>query len=344
MNFKRNSVIALYLAGKSQPAIVRELQHLRVNKMFVYRTITRYNDTGSIKKRGGCGPKRTATSPEMVQRVRCRIQRNPRQSARKMATSLGISRERLAHILKTELKLKPLKIQKVQELTPAQKKTRLERCKALKGLLVNGALPNIVFSDEKIFTVQQYVNKQNDRVWLPGRSNDNLEQRIATRKQAPEHVMVWAAVSAENRSRLVFIDQGVKVNQDIYLQKVLKDVLVPWATKTYGNRAWTFQQDSAPSHKARKVQQFLRNSVPGFISSQQWPPYSPDLNPMDFSIWSILEAKVSSKKHHSLEALKASLQREWNRIPQSHIRAACDAFIRRLDDVIRAKGGYIEIC
>lgn len=48
MEFKRNSVIALYLAGKLQPAIVRELSHLKVNKMFVYRTIKRYNDTGSI--------------------------------------------------------------------------------------------------------------------------------------------------------------------------------------------------------------------------------------------------------------------------------------------------------
>ena len=50
MYFKRNSVIALYLAGNSQPAIVRELKHLKVNKVFVYRTITRYN-TGSIAKR-----------------------------------------------------------------------------------------------------------------------------------------------------------------------------------------------------------------------------------------------------------------------------------------------------
>lgn len=49
MDFKRNSVIALYLAGKSNAAIVKELQHLKVNKMFVSRTINRYKDTGSVK-------------------------------------------------------------------------------------------------------------------------------------------------------------------------------------------------------------------------------------------------------------------------------------------------------
>ena len=37
--FKRDSVIALYLAGKPQVALVRELQHLNVNKSFVSRTM-----------------------------------------------------------------------------------------------------------------------------------------------------------------------------------------------------------------------------------------------------------------------------------------------------------------
>ena len=32
MEFTRNSVIALYLAGKSQPPIVHELKQLNVNK------------------------------------------------------------------------------------------------------------------------------------------------------------------------------------------------------------------------------------------------------------------------------------------------------------------------
>ena len=80
MELKRNSVIALYLSGKSQPAIVRELSHLKVNKMFVYRTIKRYNDTGSIAKRYGGGRKKTATSPERVQKVMARREQNPRRS------------------------------------------------------------------------------------------------------------------------------------------------------------------------------------------------------------------------------------------------------------------------
>lgn len=176
MEFKRNSVIALFLAGKPQPTIVRELQHLNVNKVFVYRTIKRYNDTGSIGKRNNGGPRRTATSSEMVRKVKKRIVRNPKQSANKLARDLNVSAASVRRMLKIDLQLKPYKIQKVQDLTPAQKKTRLERARVLKALAASGDLPNIVFSDEKLFTIQQFVNKQNDRVWLAGKSTDNLEQ------------------------------------------------------------------------------------------------------------------------------------------------------------------------
>lgn len=227
MEVKRNSVIALYLTGKSQPAIVRELKHLKVNKMFVYRTITRYNDTGSIAKRYGGGPKKTATSSDMVRKVKARIERNPRRSGRKMAAELNISRERMQHILKNVLRLKPLKFQKAHDLTPQQKKVRLERAKELLRLHESGSLPNIVFSDEAPFLIEQHVNKQNDRVYLPERSYENLHLRTATRKQAPPFVMVWAAVTTDGRSPLVFLDRGVKINTNVYRETVLEAVLKP---------------------------------------------------------------------------------------------------------------------
>ena len=52
---------------------------------------------------------------------------------------------------------------------------------------------------------------------------------------------------------------------------------------------------------------------PNFISAD-WPPYSPDLNPMDYSIWSILEGRACAKPHKNLEALKQPLQRGWDRM------------------------------
>ena len=41
------------------------------------------------------------------------------------------------------------------------------------------------------------------------------------------------------------------------------------------------------------------------------PPYSPDLNLLDYSVWSILEAKACAKPHKSLHALRRSLEAAW---------------------------------
>jgi len=48
-----------------------------------------------------------------------------------------------------------------------------------------------------------------------------------------------------------------------------------------------FMQNSAPSHRAKATQIFLRDNTPDFISSQEWTPHSPDLNPLDYSVWDI---------------------------------------------------------
>uniref|UniRef100_A0A914D522 Uncharacterized protein n=1 Tax=Acrobeloides nanus TaxID=290746 RepID=A0A914D522_9BILA len=74
---------------------------------------------------------------------------------------------------------------------------------------------------------------------------------------------------------------------------------------------------------AKNTQNLIRDNVPEFISvdislqrnNGEWPPNSLDLNVMDYSIWSILEAEACSKPHQSIDALKKSLVKAWNKIP-----------------------------
>ena len=77
--------------------------------------------------------------------------------------------------------------------------------------------------------IRQFVNKQNDRVYLPKRSAENLHLRLATRTQAPAMVLVWAARKADGRSPFVFIDRGVNINAEYYHKNMLESALKPWA-------------------------------------------------------------------------------------------------------------------
>lgn len=239
--------------------------------------------------------------------------------------------------------MKPFKKNESQELTVLQRRKRLERARELIRLYDCDELPNLVFSDEKTFCIEQYLNKQNDRVWLKGRASDNSDRLRVTRRQGADQIMVWAAISEKGRGPLIFLPMGrdeVKINQRIYRDKVLRPGLIPWANKTFGSERWTFQQDSVPSHKANATQSWLKSNVPVLIDRSMWPPSSPDLNQLDYCVWGILEAKACTKKHTSLESLKLSLTREWNRLNENVIRTACTSFRKRLQLVVKAKGGY----
>ena len=155
-------------------------------------------------------------------------------------------------ILHKDLQMSPYKHVKKQLLSTKNAEKCLARAKILFSHIEVGTLPNIVFSDEKKFDVQNHVNPQNDRVWS---SDGEMGPRTATQAQRAEFVMVLATVTKSGRSSLVFIKQRVKLNQENYHNDILVDSLLPWAKKHFKKQPQTFQQDSAPSHGAKKTQE-----------------------------------------------------------------------------------------
>ena len=86
----------------------------------------------------------------------------------------------------------------------------------------------------------------------------------------------------------------------------------------------------------------FNGKFPFIIAKKDWPARSSNLNLLNFSIWSILEDRVSTTPHLSLASLHAKLLKEWKAIPQEHMRVTCDAFVGRLKAVIRNKRSYIK--
>ena len=71
-----------------------------------------------------------------------------------------------------------------------------------------------IWSDEKIFTVEPQINQQNDRILADGSSGVDPAVRDRVSPQRPADVMVWAAVASDgSKGTMVFIEEGVKVNE-----------------------------------------------------------------------------------------------------------------------------------
>ncbi|GBM38121.1 hypothetical protein AVEN_222860-1 [Araneus ventricosus] len=154
--------------------------------------------------------------------------------------------------------------------------------------------------------------------------------------------MVWDGICANGKTPLVFVDEGVKINHKVYRRDILKAVVLPWAKRHFGNVNWTFQQDSAPAHKTKKTQERCKVHFPEMITSAEWPPYSPDPNPIDYSVWSILESRACSITHKSLDSLKQSIRLEWDRLKVEDLRPIAENLNKRLRFCIAAEGRHFE--
>ena len=92
--------------------------------------------------------------------------------------------------------------------------------------------------------------------------------------------------------------------------------------------------DGVTSHIAKLWQNWCKENCSAFIKKDEWPPSLPDLNPLNFSIWSILEANVNETPHKNLALLKRKLLIKWEKIPLSVICTSINAFPKPLLQII----------
>ena len=146
----------------------------------------------------------------------------------------------------------------------------------------------IVFSDEKLFVVEQKYNAQNDRIYALSIEDIPENVRTVKRFHKSNSIMIWGAVSYNGKIPLKFVEKGVKINAKHYQDEILESTLKPNISTLYPDDQWIFQQDSASAHRAKTTQQWLTTNCPDFIGFKEWLPSSLDLNPLDFSIWGTL--------------------------------------------------------
>ena len=127
----------------------------------------------------------------------------------------------------------------------------------------------------------------------------------------------------------------------INILEIVSPALIEMKSK-WKNEVFTFQHDGAPSHTSKKTQSWSRENSPSFWGKEMWPPSSPDLNPLDFSIRSMLKKDARRSEKLSVDHLKKSLQKAWADILQKKIRAAVEALKSRLEKVIDANDGQIK--
>ena len=312
--------------------IIREFPNKRWAPSTVARIIRQIKQNNSTKRKPGSGRPRTARTQDNVNAVEELIQSqedNPgsHKSARQVAAYVGISRRSVGRICK-DLRLRPYKRIKVSRRDNNVRSKRKERCRKLLDRFTQDDVKLIMFTDEKDFTLEIAKNSQNNRVY-----GQNKRQIIPTRlyhetSRFTKKVMVSAGVSWNGKTDIHFIDtNNTKVNTDCYV-KLLDEGLLPDCRRLYPSDDFIFQQDGAPSHTSRITQGHLEECTPVFIKKDEWPPQSPDCNPMDYAIWDLLKEDVYRGRAEKFteQELKDAIVQSWERITLEQIRSCLSSW------------------
>ncbi|RVE40705.1 hypothetical protein evm_014646, partial [Chilo suppressalis] len=280
---------------------------LCIRTRFVYRTIKRYNEDSSVDDRSRSGRPRSVRTPAVIKAVKARIQRNPKRKQKLLALQMGLSRTTVKRLLNEDLGLRAYRRKTGHRLNARVIDLRLKRCRVLLKRYAGKIYREILFSDEKIFTVEESYNKQNDKLYV--HSSKEASNRIprVQRGHFPSSLSSpRMGVSYWGLTKVHFCEKGVKTNAVVYQNTVLMNLVEAVSHTMFNNRHWVFQQESASAHRAKSTQDWLAAREIDFIRHEDWRA-SPDLSPLHYKIWQHLEEKACSKPHPNLESLKTSL-------------------------------------
>jgi len=81
-----------------------------------------------------------------------------------------------------------------------------------------------------------------------------------------------------------------------------------------------------------------------FIGKDEWPPNSPDLNPLHYHVWGakLERYKTFNPKPKNIDELKKVLQLICDLLPQDSFNKAIMSFTKRLRACVKARGGHFE--
>ena len=148
-----------------------------------------------------------------------------------------------------------------------------------------------------------------------------------------KHVMVSAGVCYGGKGRLHFIPYKAKVNGKLHCEIMLTRLVED--CKSLLPSGFIFQQDGAPAHTAKLAQNWIAINCSDFIIKNDWPPNSPDLNPLDYHIWGAMlkRYKTLQPEPNTIERRRKSCRHD---LPQNSINKAVLSFIKRLRACVKA--------
>lgn len=320
---KRAQVLAFTKAGWSTRKIAKEI---KCNQSSVVRAKQRFSSTKGVKDRPRSGRPRALTIRDLRTIVH-HVKQNRRLTSKEiqwdvrhhMKNDVGASTIRR---LLFNYGLKGRVARKKPFVSQINRKKRLKFATEHRHWTTE-QWSSVLWSDEKKFNKRGsdgrvYIRRSTTEEFLPCCTQGTV-------KGGGGSIMAWACFSAKGPGPLIKLVGNV--DRHAYID-LLDTIVKPYMEEE------VFQQDNAPIHKARDVTAYFEQNG---MTVMEWPPQSPDLNPIE-NLWTCVDAAVKENKPKNLLELEVVVKEAWSDIPVAKCQKLIASMKTRCRDVIKNLG------
>jgi transposase len=154
----------------------------------------------------------------------------------------------------------------------------------------------------------------------------------------------WGTIHGIGRSELFVLERDFESKKHGYSARSYLEVLDDQLPKCW-SPGLEFMQDGASIHTARVVRKWFEDNG---IPLVEWPPFSPDLNPIEHVWWHLKKAVLDQhpeltdmgEGEEAIQALESALCEAWDSLPDTLFESLIDSMPRRVAACIAAEGWH----
>jgi transposase len=155
------------------------------------------------------------------------------------------------------------------------------------------------------------------------------------KEKHPPKVHVWGCMASAGVGRIHVFTENL--DGELYKQ-ILKDHLMKSRDMFWPNGLWHFQQDNDPKHTSKVATAYLERELCIKDYIIKWPPYSPDLNPIE-NLWANLKKRVEKHNTTTTEELEKAVRDEWAATDKELCKKLVASMPNRIERLLEYEGG-----
>lgn len=295
----------------------------------------------SVEDMGHDGRPVEVLTSETIAVIEEEVLSDRRLKVREIAARLGLSKTSVHRAMQDHLHMSKVSARWVPKLLSAVQKQERVRC-ASEFLRLCGDQPTEIF--ERIVTGDEtmvlYYDPESKRESMEWRFKGEQPPRKAKVQQSTKKLMATVFWDCQGILMVDFKERNTTVNGEYYAS-LLRQLREAIKEKRRGKLAKgvLLLHDNAPVHTAAVAKAAVREC--GFEELDH-PPYSPDMAPSDYYLFSNLKKELRGRKFCNDEELKAAVLSYFECLDSEYFYKGIELLQKRSQKCIDVQGDYIE--